>query len=84
MWFVPNVVGYGRIVLLLYTCFCQIRHHYAAVLWFSVVQFSLDYVDGALARALNQVLPWNIACNAHGRFVFVCHRLQVSGRFSMC
>ncbi|TGZ75843.1 hypothetical protein CRM22_000156 [Opisthorchis felineus] len=51
--FVPNIIGYGRIILLLYSCW-HMRTDCWLTVFAYVVSGLLDAVDGYAARALNQ------------------------------
>lgn len=54
--FIPNIVGYIRIALLLTTVALG-EHQPLIGFWLFVANFALDAMDGILARALHQVCP---------------------------
>ncbi|KER19382.1 hypothetical protein T265_11824 [Opisthorchis viverrini] len=54
--FVPNIIGYGRIILLVYSCW-HMRTDCWLTVFAYVVSGLLDAVDGYAARALNQSKP---------------------------
>ncbi len=51
---VPNTVGYTRLVLLL-AALCTGTAAASISFWLFLINLSLDYIDGVLARKLNQV-----------------------------
>ena len=53
--YVPNIVGYVRLVLLTLAVAAGNQHLYHTAFHLLVVNFGLDAVDGILARALHQV-----------------------------
>lgn len=52
--YVPNVVGYVRLLLLVSSVYIG-EMHPLACFWLFIVNFLLDGADGALARRLKQV-----------------------------
>lgn len=51
--YVPNLIGYGRVILLILTYWCMIDHYILAVTFYSISSI-LDAFDGLAARMLNQ------------------------------
>ena len=51
--YVPNLIGYGRILAGIAAFFFTFTNH-AAFLWLYTVSYTLDALDGIAARKLNQ------------------------------
>merc|ERR1711907_796842 len=52
-WYVPNLIGYARVVLNIACCFTFFSH-FVLTFWMSLTSFVLDLFDGYYARKLNQ------------------------------
>jgi len=54
-FYVPNLIGYGRVIAAI-AAFFYTFSNYSAFLWLYTISYSLDALDGIAARKLNQCM----------------------------